>query len=68
VLGNAKGVFTTVMSILIFQNPYTVHSAGGYFITVIGVAFYAWAKRYTSSRAQKDDRMAVTRTMSSMGF
>jgi hypothetical protein len=30
VLGNAKGVFTTVLSIAIFQNPYTAASATGY--------------------------------------
>ena len=34
VLGNAKGVFTTALSIFIFQNPYTVTSVSGYIITV----------------------------------
>jgi hypothetical protein len=34
VLGNAKGVFTTALSIMIFRNPYTVTSVGGYLITV----------------------------------
>jgi hypothetical protein len=34
VLGNAKGVFTTALSIFIFRNPYTVTSVGGYLITV----------------------------------
>lgn len=46
VLGNAKGVFTTVLSIAIFQNPYTAASATGYIITVAGVACYAAAKRH----------------------
>jgi hypothetical protein len=34
VLGNAKGVFTTALSIFIFRNPFTVTSVGGYLITV----------------------------------
>ena len=34
VLGNAKGVFTTALSIFIFRNPYTVTSVSGYLITV----------------------------------
>ncbi len=33
-LGNAKGVFTTALSIFIFQNPYTVTSVTGYLVTV----------------------------------
>lgn len=34
VLGNAKGVLTTALSIFIFRNPYTVTSVTGYLITV----------------------------------
>jgi drug/metabolite transporter (DMT)-like permease len=50
VLGNAKGVFTTALSIFIFRNPFTVTSVGGYLITVAGVGCYAAAKRYQTAQ------------------
>jgi drug/metabolite transporter (DMT)-like permease len=50
VLGNAKGVFTTALSIFVFQNPYTVTSVTGYLVTVAGVGCYAGAKRYQSQK------------------
>ncbi len=53
VLGNAKGVFTTALSIMIFQNPYTVTSVTGYLITVLGVGCYAGAKRWQMQRNLK---------------
>lgn len=50
VLGNAKGVLTTALSIFIFRNPYTVTSVTGYLITVAGVGCYAGAKRYQAAQ------------------
>ena len=49
VLGNAKGVFTTALSIFIFRNPFTVTSVGGYLITVaVGLSRYHAAAAATS--------------------
>lgn len=59
VLGNAKGVFTTVLSIAIFQNPYTAASATGYIITVAGVACYAAAKRHQIKVAPPKDASQI---------
>lgn len=59
VLGNAKGVFTTILSIAIFRNPYTAASATGYLITVAGVAGYAAAKRHHHKVAQLKDTSQI---------
>mmetsp|Transcript_8266 Transcript_8266/g.24668 ORF Transcript_8266/g.24668 Transcript_8266/m.24668 type:complete len:371 (+) Transcript_8266:716-1828(+) len=58
VLGNAKGVFTTVLSIAIFQNPYTSSSVSGYMITVAGVGCYAAAKRHQTKIAAAQKQTA----------
>lgn len=59
VLGNAKGVFTTVLSIAIFQNPYTAASATGYLITVAGVGCYAAAKRHHIKVTQQKETSQI---------
>lgn len=45
VLGNAKGLFATVISVAIFRNPLTFQSVLGYGITLTGVALYSTFKR-----------------------
>ena len=40
VLGNGKGVIAVVVSILVFQNPWTLQSMGGYCLATGGVAWY----------------------------
>lgn len=45
VLGCAKGVVATVVSVLLFRNQVTALGALGYFLTVVGVFAYSWAKR-----------------------
>ena len=45
VLGNGKGVAAVIVSVMVFRNPVTVASIGGYFITVSGVIYYMFAKR-----------------------
>ena len=44
VLGCAKGVLATAVSVLIFQNPVTVLGLGGYAMTVAGVFAYGYSK------------------------
>lgn len=51
VLGNAKGVVCTVVSILLFRNPITFRGVAGYTITMIGVWLYSSSKR-RSARLQ----------------
>ena len=41
VLGNAKGVVCTIVSIMLFRNPITFRSVLGYTITMIGVWLYS---------------------------
>eukprot|EP00239_Pterosperma_sp_CCMP1384_P005832 CAMPEP_0197851652 /NCGR_PEP_ID=MMETSP1438-20131217/18539_1 /TAXON_ID=1461541 /ORGANISM="Pterosperma sp., Strain CCMP1384" /LENGTH=401 /DNA_ID=CAMNT_0043465337 /DNA_START=306 /DNA_END=1511 /DNA_ORIENTATION=- len=45
VLGNAKGVVATVVSILLFKNPVSTTGMVGYSITVVGVILYSEAKK-----------------------
>lgn len=45
VLGCAKGVVATVVSVLLFRNQVTPFGILGYFLTVAGVFAYSWAKR-----------------------
>jgi drug/metabolite transporter (DMT)-like permease len=45
VLGNAKGVVCTIVSIMLFRNPITFRSVLGYTITMIGVWLYSSSKR-----------------------
>ena len=45
-LGCAKGVVATVVSIMVFQNPVTVLGAAGYCLTVLGVFAYGWTKKH----------------------
>ena len=45
VLGNAKGVAAVVVSMALFQNPFSAPAALGYAITLAGVCAYALAKR-----------------------
>ena len=44
VLGCAKGVLATVVSVLIFKNPVTLPGGVGYAMTVIGVFAYGYTK------------------------
>lgn len=44
VLGNFKGVLCAFLSILIFRNPVTVQSVGGYMLTTVGVFLYSYLK------------------------
>lgn len=45
VLGNAKGVFATGISIVVFGNPWTFSSIGGYGIATAGVGLFMHEKR-----------------------
>ncbi|KAM7263424.1 hypothetical protein ACFE04_001107 [Oxalis oulophora] len=45
VLGNLKGAVAVVISILIFQNPFTVTGMLGYGLTIAGAFFYGEAKK-----------------------
>lgn len=45
VLGNAKGVAATVVSILVFRNSVTLIGMAGYLVTVCGVVLYMLSKR-----------------------
>ena len=45
VLGCAKGVVATVVSVLLFRNQVTALGALGYFLTVVGVFAYSWTKK-----------------------
>jgi drug/metabolite transporter (DMT)-like permease len=45
VLGCAKGVMATVLSVLIFRNPVTLLGGAGYALTVAGVFAYSWTKK-----------------------
>ncbi len=47
VLGCAKGVLATVISVLLFRNPVTLLGGVGYVMTVFGVFAYGWAKSNT---------------------
>jgi hypothetical protein len=51
VLGNAKGVVCTIVSIMLFRNPVTFRSVAGYTITMVGVWLYSSSKR-RSARLQ----------------
>ena len=44
VLGNVKGVFTAVASVLIFQNKVTAIGVMGYAITIFGGVLYHWGQ------------------------
>lgn len=51
VLGNAKGVVCTIVSVMLFRNPMTFRGVTGYTITMIGVWLYSSSKR-RSARLQ----------------
>eukprot|EP00192_Tetraselmis_astigmatica_P020663 CAMPEP_0117670174 /NCGR_PEP_ID=MMETSP0804-20121206/12588_1 /TAXON_ID=1074897 /ORGANISM="Tetraselmis astigmatica, Strain CCMP880" /LENGTH=290 /DNA_ID=CAMNT_0005478407 /DNA_START=181 /DNA_END=1053 /DNA_ORIENTATION=- len=48
VLGNFKGVLCAVLSVVIFENPVTVQSVGGYTLTTAGVFCYSYLKQQQS--------------------
>ena len=58
-LGQAKGVLCSVVSVLIFHNPVSIAAAGGYAITVFGVFMYGETKR--RARMEKDARADLSR-------
>ena len=58
VLGNAKGIFAVVVSVLCFRNPVTVYSVLGYCVTVFGVVLYSHAKK-VSKRAEALRKMGM---------
>lgn len=51
VLGNAKGVVCTVVSIMLFRNPVTFRGIVGYTVTMIGVWLYSSSKRKSARLA-----------------
>lgn len=51
VLGNAKGVVCTIVSVMLFRNPMTFRGVLGYTITMIGVWLYSSSKRRSSRLA-----------------
>ena len=53
VLGNAKGVVATVVSILIFRNPVSTAGMIGYTITIFGVILYSESKKRTAKQQKK---------------
>mmetsp|Transcript_18219 Transcript_18219/g.39837 ORF Transcript_18219/g.39837 Transcript_18219/m.39837 type:complete len:387 (-) Transcript_18219:248-1408(-) len=53
VLGNAKGVVATVVSILIFRNPVSTAGMIGYTITIIGVILYSESKKRSAKQQKK---------------
>lgn len=60
VLGNGKGVAAVVVSVMVFRNPVTVASIGGYFITVSGVVYYMFAKRSAAAANSAANSKAPT--------
>eukprot|EP00951_Prasinocladus_malaysianus_P005323 scaffold37817_cov48-Prasinocladus_malaysianus.AAC.2 len=57
VLGIFKGVCSSILSVFIFQNPVTASSAGGYAITVAGVATYTYFRH--QERLTKNQKKIV---------
>lgn len=53
VLGNAKGVVATGVSILLFRNPVSTAGMLGYGLTVVGVILYSESKKYSNKAAVK---------------
>ena len=53
VLGNAKGVVATIVSILLFRNPVSATGMVGYTITVFGVIAYSEAKKHATKQQHK---------------
>mmetsp|Transcript_34689 Transcript_34689/g.109533 ORF Transcript_34689/g.109533 Transcript_34689/m.109533 type:complete len:319 (+) Transcript_34689:150-1106(+) len=54
VLGNAKNVIAAIVSILVFKNPITMKSAGGYAITTAGVFAYTFFKQGLQAKQAKE--------------
>lgn len=50
VLGNAKGVVASAVSVALFKNPVTSTGALGYAITVAGVVMYSQAKKQATKQ------------------
>lgn len=57
VLGNAKGVVATIVSILIFRNPVSTAGMIGYTITVFGVILYSESKKRSVKQQKKMEIM-----------
>eukprot|EP00951_Prasinocladus_malaysianus_P045089 scaffold593820_cov45-Prasinocladus_malaysianus.AAC.1 len=55
VLGNFKGVLAAFLSILIFRNPVTIQSIGGYMLTTAGVFVYSYLKNEAKNAKVKED-------------
>lgn len=53
VLGNAKGVVATVVSILLFRNPVSTAGMIGYSLTVLGVILYSESKKHNQKALTK---------------
>lgn len=53
VLGNAKGVVATVVSIALFRNPVSTAGMIGYSLTVLGVILYSESKKQSSKLMTK---------------
>mmetsp|Transcript_4162 Transcript_4162/g.7726 ORF Transcript_4162/g.7726 Transcript_4162/m.7726 type:complete len:386 (+) Transcript_4162:206-1363(+) len=62
VLGNAKGVVATVVSILLFRNPVSTAGMIGYTITVFGVILYSESKKHNSKLMTKQKMLDAERS------
>lgn len=67
VLGNAKGVVATIVSILLFRNPVSTAGMVGYTITVFGVVLYSEAKKRGVKTLTKQKMIAAERDAESPG-
>lgn len=53
VLGNFKGVLCAFLSVMVFRNPVTVQSVGGYMLTTVGVFVYSYLKNAETMKAAR---------------
>jgi len=53
VLGNAKGIVATIVSILVFQNPVTATGMAGYSITIFGCILYNEARKREKNKVRR---------------
>ena len=60
VLGNFKGVLCAFLSVMIFENPVTVQSVGGYTLTTAGVFCYSYLKQRASTKVTKQKTDALS--------
>ena len=61
VLGNAKGVFATVVSVAVFKNPVSSVCAAGYLSAVAGTLLYGFLKSKHRRRSGKEEENAASK-------